>query len=292
MTKRSRRASIKRRQQLRRQVVIGMGLFALVAIMIVCGSVKKAKEAEEAAVQVKKSDTKIESTKKSAKKIEVKKETQEEQIARVKTLAETLQYPTGVVELLDKNPETVDFVEHYEKNKDKPYAKTIGNILEPGKIPLLIQWDERWGYAPYGKSNIAISGCGPTCMAMVVAGLTQDAGITPEKVATFSNASGYIDENDNTLWLFMQEAAGNWNIKTREIPLIESLVQEELQSGHPIICSVTQGNFTQNGHFIVLTGYDNGMVTVNDPFSNKNSEKKWVFSEIQAQISAMWAYSL
>lgn len=271
--------------------MICFSLIVIVAAMLVFGSIKKLRETAQAAARVEKENPETEEKNKKVKKVEVKKETQEEQVARVKKLAVALQYPAGIVELIDKNPETVDFVEHYEKYKDKPCAQTIGSDLEPGKIPLLIQWDERWGYATYGKSNIAISGCGPTCMAMVVAGLTQDASITPEKVATYSNANGYIDENDNTLWLFMQEAAGNWGLQTREVPLVESTVQEALQAGHPIICSVTEGDFTQNGHFIVLTGYDNGMVTVNDPFSNKNSEKKWVFSEIQDQISGMWAYS-
>ncbi|MFR3386435.1 MAG: hypothetical protein ACLTST_08525 [Lachnospiraceae bacterium] len=30
--------------------------------------------------------------------------------------------------------------------------------MPKGEIPLLLQWDERWGYAPYGKS-IVVSGC-------------------------------------------------------------------------------------------------------------------------------------
>ena len=53
-------------------------------------------------------------------------------------------------------------------------------------IPLLLQWDKRWGYAPYGNNNIAISGCAPTCLSMVIVGLTKDTAATPDVVASYA----------------------------------------------------------------------------------------------------------
>lgn len=90
----------------------------------------------------------------------------------------------------------------------------------------------------------------------------------------------------------MREAGSNWNLSSYEGVLTEEQVGAELAAGHPIICSVGPGDFTQNGHFIVLTGYENGVVKVNDPFSQKNSEATWVFKDIADQIKAMWVYSL
>ena len=211
---------------------------------------------------------------------------------RVRAKAISAGYPDGVIELLDKNPETVDFVENYPKKKDSKPAETIGDSLQPGSIPLLLQWDERWGYSTYGTSIIAISGCGPTCMAMVASGLNQDPSITPAKVASFGTQHSYVDEENNTYWSFMREAGASWNLSCYEGLLNEMQVSAELSAGHPIICSVGPGNFTQIGHFIVLTGYENGNVTVNDPFSKANSETLWNFSQIKDQIRAMWVYSL
>lgn len=71
----------------------------------------------------------------------------------------------------------------------------------------------------------------------------------------------------------------------------EEQVALELSQGHPIICSVGPGDFTKIGHFIVLTGYENGNVKVNDPFSIKNSKATWVFANIKDQIKAMWVFS-
>lgn len=220
-----------------------------------------------------------------------KEETPEEKLARVRKQAEENGYPESVIELLDKNQETVDFVADYAKKKDKPCADTIGEDLSSGKIPELLQWDERWGYAPYGTGIVATSGCGPTCMAMVAAGLNQDASITPAKVAAYGTEHGYVDEENNTYWRFMEEAGANWNLNSYGGMLSEEQVSAELAQGHPIICSMGPGDFTQIGHFIVLTGYENGNVKVNDPFSMKNTNATWSFAGIKDQIKAMWVFS-
>ena len=52
------------------------------------------------------------------------------------------------------------------------------------------------------------------------------------------------------------------------------------------------GFFTTAGHFIVLTGYEDGYVTVNDPNSKANSEKKWEFAQIRDQLKNLWAFSV
>lgn len=282
------RHSNRRRQQVRRQLLlIGCVIFIAICAIGSCQVHKKRSEAKEAA--------KIEQQKKEEKKKKKKpekKETPEEHLERVRAKAISAGYPDGVIELLDKNPETVDFVENYPKKKDSKPAETIGDSLQPGSIPLLLQWDERWGYSTYGTSIIAISGCGPTCMAMVASGLNQDPSITPAKVASFGTQHSYVDEENNTYWSFMREAGASWNLSCYESLLNETQVSAELSAGHPIICSVGPGNFTQIGHFIVLTGYENGNVTVNDPFSKANSETLWNFSQIKDQIRAMWVYSL
>ena len=60
--------------------------------------------------------------KKEAAKVKSKPETAEQKLERVRKQATEHGYPKNVIELLDKNVETVDFVADYEKKKDKPYA--------------------------------------------------------------------------------------------------------------------------------------------------------------------------
>ena len=74
-----------------------------------------------------------------------------------KILADSRNYPVSMLELLAKNAETTDFVADYPEKKDEAPAESIGEVKE-GEIPLLIQWDERWGYIHYGDGIIANSG--------------------------------------------------------------------------------------------------------------------------------------
>ena len=70
-------------------------------------------------------------------------------------------------------------------------------------------------------------------------------------------------------------------------------VQSELRAGHPIICSMGPGDFTEQGHFIVLTGAtDDGKIIVNDPNSRINSRKKWDAKRLLDQMKGMWAFSV
>ena len=274
----------KRKQQVRRQLLVIAGVLLMIIVALVSCQIQRHKKEAEV-----KETTKITQQEKEEKETV---ETEAQRLERVKREAKENGYPEGVIDLLGKNKETIDFVEDYGEKKDDPSADTIGDDLEAGEIPQLIQWDERWGYAPYGTSIVAVSGCGPTCLSMVAAGLNEDPSITPAKVAAYGTENSYVDENNDTYWKFMSEAGANWNLSCYEGLLSEEQVSAELTAGHPIICSVGPGDFTKIGHFIVLTGYESGNVTFNDPFSQKNSDKTWVYAEIADQIKAMWIYSL
>lgn len=277
----------KRKRQVQRQIFLLSWLLVFLIVVLFCCQAQK-REDERVAKQV----VKAESSKKTDK-VTVEVETDEQRVKRVKKEAVKQGYPESVIELLDKNAETVDFVEHYGEKKNTPSPDTIEEELTAGTIPNLYQYDERWGYAPYGTSIVAVSGCGPTCMAMVASGLTGDASITPAKVAAYGTENFYVDENNDTYWAFMKEAGENWNLSCYDVQqMTEEQVKEELTAGKPIICSMSPGDFTQNGHFIVLTGYEDGKVRVNDPFSKKNSGKGWAYSDISSQIRGMWVYSI
>ena len=201
------------------------------------------------------------------------------------------QYPDELLELLADNEETVDFVLDYPEKKDAAPAETVGDVVK-GQIPLLLQWDERWGYAIYGDDMIAVNGCGPTTISMVAAGLAGDNTITPYKVAQFSAENGYYAGDSGTSWALMTEGAQRFGICGEELGLSEGEIYSAPESGRPIICSMKPGDFTTTGHFIVLTGTEAGKIRVNDPNSRIRSEKLWDYSTLEYQINNLWAYSL
>lgn len=294
---RQRIRSRRRRQEFKKRLFLsGILTVLLVALAVTINNTKAAADKEEETKE-EKAAQKGEVSADAAKKIEeaaigtaADQETKKERIKRVREEAIQAGYPEHIISLLKKNKETVDFVENYGKNKDKPPAETVSDHLKEGEIPQLLQWDERWGHASYGTGYLANCGCGPTAMSMVISGLTGDATVTPVKVAAYSEKKGYIDENNNTYWALMSEAGEHWGIKTSSGDPSEDFVKKELKAGHPIICSVGPGDFTKKGHFIVLAEYKDGKVKVNDPFSQKNSDKVWTYSKIKDQIKSLWVY--
>ena len=121
-------------------------------------------------------------------------------------MAKKDQYPEQLIELLENNEETVDFVFDYPEKKDTAPADAVGEVVQ-GQVPLLLQWDERWGYAFYADDMIAVNGCGPTAIAMVAAGLTGDNTVTPYKVAQFSAENGYYAGDSGTSWTLVTDVA-------------------------------------------------------------------------------------
>lgn len=207
-----------------------------------------------------------------------------------KIWADSSRYPESFLKALRRNPEIADFVEAYP---DTPAEKTGGIRLmeKQEETPLFLQWDSRWGYVPYGQSNIGISGCGPTCLSMVLFSLTRNESLTPDFLAGRAMEEGYYVEGEGTSWLFMRDIAAEYGVKVTQFPYMdEQTMEAELEAGKLIICAMGPGDFTDDGHFIMLTGYEEGQFTINDPFSKANSRKKWDYSTLQPQTLQSWVY--
>ncbi|MEG0276650.1 MAG: C39 family peptidase [Coprobacillus sp.] len=201
------------------------------------------------------------------------------------------EYPTSLLELALRNKETIPFVAHYLDKKDKKTSMNISKELKSQTIPLFLQWDERWGYKDYGDDIMAINGCGPTCLSMVVSYLTKNPAYHPYKIAQFALENGYV-VNSQTSWDLMREGVKSFGINVQELSLSEDLIIKNLEQGNPIICSMSKGIFTTTGHFIVLKEYKDGLIYVNDPNSQSLSQRGYTFKEIQYQIKNLWVYSL
>ena len=199
------------------------------------------------------------------------------------------QYPEFILEMAERNPETLDFCVKYTDRPAVEIRDVSAELANPG-IPLLLQWDARWGYNLYATDIMAVSGCGPTALAMVASGLTGNPESTPAKLAEYAMQNGYVD-GGATSWSFMSEAAEAFGLYVETVVLDDGVIRSKLNAGMPIIVSVRPGDFTTTGHFIVLVGLDStGEVIVNDPFSRVRSEKRWDLQVIMDQAKQLWAF--
>ncbi len=158
------------------------------------------------------------------------------------------------------------------------------------EIPPLLQWDQRWGYHQYAGEVMGLSGCGPTALSMVAIYMTGDTTMNPRWVADFASQNGYAVDGSGTAWSLMLEGAQQLGLFSKEIPVEQERVEANQQAGNPIIALMGPGDFTSSGHFIVLTGIQNGKLTINDPNSRKHTEKTWDIGKVLDQTRAAWVY--
>lgn len=201
-------------------------------------------------------------------------------------------WPMELLELLGRNPDAEEFVLNYPLKKDISYEVDLTEHINKETVPLLLQWDERWGYTQYGSNVMGLTGCGPTCLSMVCLYLLDDASYSPRYVADFAEKNGYYVEGSGSTWTLISQGGKKLGLDVVEISLDEKRMQKNLEVGNPIICIMGPGDFTTNGHFIVLTGYEDGKFIVNDPNSRTNSNRRWSFEEIKGQVKNLWACRL
>ena len=200
-------------------------------------------------------------------------------------------YPQNLLAALCNNPNMIDYVKGY-LNSDRTNSKSckLTKAEKEQDFPLLIQWDNRWGYLEYGDDTIGLSGCAPTCLSMVIIGLTGDTSATPDVVSSFARKNGYYADGIGTKWSLMTEGCLEYNIIGEELKLSKANIMSSLKSGHPIICSMSAGDFTSAGHFIVLAGVKDGKIQVNDPNNRQRSEQLWDYETLAYQIKNMWVF--
>lgn len=200
-------------------------------------------------------------------------------------------YPEDLLEALANNPEMTDFVEGY---LNQPPIRETGLTEEELQMeyPLFLQWDPRWGYDSYGyDSNIAVSGCGPTSLSMVLYYLTRNELFTPGNVAEYAMENDYYLKGTGTMWSLMDEAPLEFGVKSEMLLTDELEMKQALDQEKILICSVRPGDFTAGGHFIVLYGYNEDGFLVNDPNCVERSRREWSFERMQDQIKQVWAFS-
>lgn len=197
------------------------------------------------------------------------------------------EYPYDIIELYENNPETREFVLNYPFREDMDIDLTA--YEESTVVPLFLQWDPMWGYEDYGSGCIAITGCGPTCLAMVGYHLTGDSNMTPEQIAKFAERNGYYEAGYGSSWTLISEGAEKLGLTATELPLVKKKMTDALEAGNPIILAMGEGDFTSTGHYIVLTGVEEDAFRVNDPNSRINSGKLWTYEELEDQIRNIWA---
>lgn len=198
-------------------------------------------------------------------------------------------YSDRVLMNLAANPELKQFTMDYLTKVNIAYDGEFTMDVSTDEVPLLLQYDEQWGYADYGNNLLAYSGSAPTCLAMAATYLKKDTAYNPIKIGDFAMANNYLDENNKTSWDLMTKGTAKLGLSCNEMSVNEGNIKANLDEGRVIICCMQSGDFTQDEHYIVIRGYDGHNFLINDPASQARSEITWPFERLSSQIKNMWA---
>lgn len=200
-------------------------------------------------------------------------------------------YQRKLIRLAAMDTNAVSFVRGYPESYPAESGQSGLSAWEGEGVPLYYQYDERWGYVEYGGKGFALTGCGPTCLAMVYQHITGQNDMSPYDMGVFAKNNGYVTESDGTYTSFFLEGSTSLGLYPHDLPISADSITWALQNNGVIVANMGEGDFTEGGHYIVLAGLDDeGKVIVNDPYSSTNSAKTWDLDTIMSQSTKMVAF--
>ena len=168
-----------------------------------------------------------------------------------------------------------------------------------------MQTDSRWKNSNYSargeKKTIGSSGCGVACSAMVIATL-KDKNVTPIETANWSMAHGYKALNQGTYYSYFVpqfdiygiqcKKLNNSNLYGKSSSAYHTEALNALKNGDWVIACMGKGNWTSSGHFIIVYGYENGYVYINDPASKASRRVKNTWNLFANQVKYLWTITV
>jgi len=145
----------------------------------------------------------------------------------------------------------------------------------------------------YSSTTFALTGCCPTSLSMVYQGLTGKGDLSPYDMGKRASDGGFETAFDGTDSSFLVSEAASLGLSCEALSVDAGSVRAALEGGAVLVCNVGPGDFTDNGHFFVVTGIDgDGNLRINDPYSAERSNRAWDVDTVLGQTKALWAYRL
>lgn len=133
-------------------------------------------------------------------------------------------------------------------------------------VPLLLQKDPEWRNIKYGNEYyepLGDAGCAILTLAMLESYFSNKI-ILPTDILAWSKGDYYVN-NEGTSWLIFGDFAEAFDYQFMNYGGNFYEAMKGLDKGELIVASVEPGFFTDIGHILLIRGYNNGKVYVNDP---------------------------
>lgn len=149
-------------------------------------------------------------------------------------------------------------------------------------VPYLNQNDSQWAdkkYGTDGSQTIWENGCAIVVLAMVDSYFQSDM-TRPEEIVRWAGDDYYLD-HQGTSWSIYQDFGMEYGYEVVDVGNDFYSAMDYVNNGYLVVVSVGPGTFTDGGHVMLIRGYQDGLVYVNDP--NDSPSKFFSIQGISAQ---------
>ena len=152
-------------------------------------------------------------------------------------------------------------------------------------VPFFSQKDPAWydDYLDGSPFKIGNSGCALTSLAMVADYYGYDTD--PARLNTSLTAAGGID-TDGIIsdWSKVAQASSQKVKWMSSVPASWDTIDQELDQGYPVICSVTRPGWLRYLHYIVFIGKIGNSYYFLDPLDEQENTREWPFGKYEYAI--------
>lgn len=195
---------------------------------------------------------------------------------------------TALLELALSTPEAREFVAAYPEAEKT--AQAYGEDVSQGTAPQLWCWDARWGNVDYAGHALAITGSGPTALAMAYMGLTGNNDRTPADLAALATERDMASGDSSMLASFIEDAASDLGLSVSAYTSNADNLSHALEAGTYLLIETKAGTLTDSAHWVLLVDEDaDGNVTVYDPTSPEVSSRTWSAASLAAATEGIYA---
>ena len=190
-----------------------------------------------------------------------------------------------------REPASRKFVAAYPSSdkSSRPYTDEV----KRGTVPTLYDWDERWGAVTYGDGPLAVTGSGPTTLAMAYMGLTGKTDYSPTEIAQQASKNNYASGDSGSKGELFAKGTTSMGLKAEQHEPASETLLFTLNENTVFAVELKANTLTDEAHWALVVSIDeNSMLKVFDPTSTLVTNTTWGLDTITGASSTFYSITL
>lgn len=201
-------------------------------------------------------------------------------------------YPSQILDIFYKNGEEyLQFVYDYPQHCGDYASMTFTEQeLNCDEVPALYMEDTRWAYED--DCRVRFNGCAAVSLTMANLWLKHDSLVDPVMIMRYADQMGYIGTWGGIKDINTADVCEEIGLKVSVMNFSENMqkvshadletIKSILDKGHVIMAGMSGETF--GVHAIIIRGYEDEKLLINDPASRKHTETPWDFDRFESEM--------